>query len=439
MNSGNLNKQDVGQCPYGGNAASVADATLADPKVIADPHPLYRVLRSEDPVHYDPQLKMYLVTRYEDLQKVLSDPITFSVKHGYDEQHAKGFREEYEAIMEREGGGFFHDSIGIMNDPPGHTRIRRLLEKAFTARRVKQLEPGTQKIIGDIIEKIADRGRAEGMSEIAAPFTIGVICEQLGLSQYDAEKIQRGTEATVAQIGRMQDHEQMIANAKENAALQAFLIEHIRQRQKQPSEDMISDLVYARLDDDENPTLTFPEIVSLSRTLLVGGNHTTMTAMGTLLFVLATQPSVADQLQHVVDDERLLTRFIEELLRIEPPVIGLSRMTTREVELGGKTLPAGAHMLLVYGSGNDDEKEFQHPREFDMNRGNLGRHLSFGAGVHRCVGLALARMEIKIAAREISRRLDNIRLAVPLEQLKFLNSIASRTIDGLPLTFSRRT
>ena len=134
----------------------------------------------------------------------------------------------------------------------------------------------------------------------------------------------------------------------------------------------------------------------------------------------------------------MLSRFVEELLRIEPPVRGLSRMTTREAEVGGKILPKGAHMLLLYASANDDESVFPCPRQFDLTRANLGRHVSFGGGIHLCVGLSLARMEIKVAAREIVRRLDKIKLAIPGESITYLPTVATHSIARLPITFARR-
>jgi cytochrome P450 len=425
-----------GGCPVSGHGALLAEGTLTDPKILAHPNAFYDAMRADDPVHYDPKLGMYLVSRFEDLQTVLRDPITYSVERGYQEQYAKGFSDEFKEILIRDGGGFFPDAI--MSDPPRHTRIRKLMEKAFTAHRVKQLEPGITKIIIDLIEGFADKGHADAIKELAVPITIQVICEQLGLSRFDGDKIQRWSAAVTAQIGRMQTREQMQANAREICDLQNFLITSIREREKEPQEDMISDLVHARTDDTENPALTFAEVVSLARALLIAGNETTATALGNLLFILATKPEMARQLYEVADDDRLLTRFVEELLRIEPPVRGLSRMTTREVELGGKLLPEGAHMLLLYASANDDESEFPCPRNFDATRGNLGRHLSFGGGVHRCIGLSLARMEVKVAAREIIKRLDNIKLSIPPEDITYLPTVATRSIEHLPLTFTRR-
>ena len=415
---------------------TLADMSLTDPQILAHPTGFYRILRAEDPVHFDPKLGMYLVSRYEDLHRVLRDPLTYSVEHGYKEQYAKGFAAEFNEILIRDGGGFFPDAI--MTDPPQHTRIRKLMEKAFTAHRVKELEPRITAVVADLIEAIADKGEMDGVKDLAVPITVNVICEQLGLDHVDAHRIQRWSLAVTAQIGRMQNRAEMQANASEICDLQNYLITRIRARQAAPREDMISDLVHARAPDEANPTLSFEEVVSSVRALLIAGNETTATGLGNLLFILATQPDMARQLSEAVDDERLLNRFVEELLRIEPPVRGLSRMTTREVELGGRTLPKGAHLLLLYASANDDEAEFQCPRDFDIERGNLGRHLSFGAGIHRCVGLSLARMEIKVAAREIVRRLGDIRLAVPVEAITYLPTVATHSIASLPLTFSRR-
>lgn len=178
--------------------------------------------------------------------------------------------------------------------------------------------------------------------------------------------------------------------------------------------------------------------MSLVRALLIAGNETTTPALSGLLLILATRTDVLEALRSATDG-RLLTRCVEELLRIEPPVRGLSRMTTRKVELGGKVLPAGAHLLILYGSACNDEQVFPDPRTFDLSRGNLGSHVAFGAGIHRCIGAPLARMEIKVAARELIRRLEGFELAVPLEEIRYIPTVASHSIQSLPLRFQRRS
>ncbi|MCB1687260.1 MAG: cytochrome P450 [Halioglobus sp.] len=422
-------------CPVSGEI-KLGESSLSDPEIMARPLAFYRAMRKEQPVYFDPKLEMWLVSRYEDLQAVVKDPITFSVEKGYQEQYAKGFAGELQEILKRDGGGFFGDPI--MTDPPYHTRIRKLMESAFTAHRVKELEPRIAVIVGELIESFADKGQIDGVNDFSVPMTVRVICEQLGLEQFNAKNIQRWSLAVTAQIGRMQTHEQMLKNAEDLCELQNYLIARIREREAEPKEDMISDLVHARTDDEENPTLSFEEVVPLVRALLIAGNETTATALTNLLLILATEPKIAQQLSEAVDDDRLLSRFVEELLRLEPPVRGLARMTTKEAVVGGTTLPAGAHMLLLFASANDDETVFPSPREFDLNRANIARQMAFSSGVHRCVGLSLARMELKVAAREIVRRLDNIKLAIAPEDIRYLPTIATHSIESLPITFTRR-
>jgi cytochrome P450 len=424
------------KCPLTGGADLLERVSLVDPDISAQPTAYYHAMRERDPVHYDEKLGMYLISRYEDIQTIQRDPITYSVKHGYEAQYAAGFFAEFQQILERDGQGFFPDAI--MSDPPYHARIRKLMDSAFSAHRVRQLEPLIETIIRESIDEFIDRGECDGVKDFGVPVTIRVICKQLGIEVYDADKIQRWSHAVTQQIGRMQDREQMVENAREICDLQNFLIAQIRDREASPREDMISDLVHARAEGEENPTLTFAEVVSLVRALMIAGNETTATAMSNLLYILATQPAVAQLLQDAADDDRLLSRFVEELLRIEPPVRGLSRMTTKEVELGGKTLPDGAHLLLMYASANDQDDVFGCPRDFDMERPNLGRHVSFGGGPHRCIGLSLARMEIRVAAREVIRRLEGIKLAIPAEELRYLPTVATHSIESLPITFNKR-
>jgi cytochrome P450 len=395
-------------------------------------------MRAQDPVYYDAGIDTWLVTRYEDAQTVLRDPITYSLEHGYQDRYANGFVDELAEIMERDGGGFIRDIIAC--DPPGHTRLRRLIDKAFTAHRVKELEPRIRQIVIDLIEPLAAQGFGDGLKDIGAPLTARIICEQLGFDfdEVGTDKIARWTTALLDQIGRMQTHDQMLANAREMCDLQNYIIPHIRAREAEPREDMMSDLVHARLDDEENPTLSFAEKVSCVRAFLIAGNDTTAAALANLMLVLATDPGLARRLYEHADDDRFLSRFVEELLRAQPPVHGLFRTTTREVDLGGKRLPAFAQVCVLFASANYDEAEFACPHAIDVDRRNIANSLTFGAGIHRCIGAALARMEIKVAAQEIIKRLDDIRLTIPPEDIRYLPTLATQTVTRLPLTFTRR-
>lgn len=416
----------------------LAEATLTDPAVQARPRDYYRAMRHGDPIHFDEKLGSWLVTRHEDILAVQSDPMTFSVNKGYHEQQARGMHEEFRKYLREHGGGYFPDAI--MSDPPYHTRIRRLMESAFTAHRVKELEPRITAVVRELIEGVADKGQCDAVKDIAIPITIRIIVEQLGLDHGIEDKISRWSVAVTAQIGRMQNREQMLENAAQIAELQHYIIGKMKERESDPREDMISDIVHAKvkLEDGTEELLTFEEAVSLVRAILIAGNDTTATAIGNLFYLLATQPRIAELLDECAGDDRRLNRFVEELMRLEPPVRALSRMCTRETVVNGTTIPEGAHMLLVYHSGNDDETVFPDPRTFDMDRVNLGRHVAFGGGPHRCIGLALARMEVKVACREVARRLTDIRLAIPESEIRYVPTVATRTIESLPITYAKR-
>lgn len=426
-------------CPFSSQIMPLqGNESRLDPLIRNNPFPFYKALREQKPVYYDEKLDVYLVTRYEDALQVLRDPITFSQEHGYQDRYANGFVDELAEIIDREGGGFIRDIIAV--DPPAHTRLRKLLDQAFTAHRVHTLQPRIRQIVVDLIEPLAERGHGDGMKDIAAPLTAQIICEQLGLDfeEVGTERIARWTTALLAQIGRMQTREEMERNAREICDLQNYIMPIIRDREANPREDMISDLAHARLDDENNPTLSFEEKVSCVRALLIAGNDTTAAAITNLLFILATRPELTEQLRTSVDDDRLMSRFVEEILRLEPPVHGLYRTTMKEVKVGDTVLPPFAQICIMFASANDDEARFPDGRTLDIDRKNVGNNLTFGAGIHRCIGAALARMEIKVAAQEIIRRLDNIRLAIPVEEISYLPTLATHTIERLPLTFTRR-
>ncbi|MFA7585731.1 MAG: cytochrome P450 [Novosphingobium sp.] len=416
----------------------LATGTFTDPELMAHPLAFYRAMRKGDPVHYDEKLGSWLVTRHEDIGLVQSDPIAFSVNKGYHEQQARGMHEEFRDILREHGGGYFPDAI--MSDPPYHTRIRRLMEGAFTAHRVKDLEPRIRQIAVDLLDKVTAKGSADAVKDIAVPLTIRIIVEQLGLDHGMEDRISRWSVAVTAQIGRMQTREQMVENAHQICELQHYIIGKMKERETDRREDMISDIVHARVkhEDGSEEVLTFEEAVSLVRAMLIAGNDTTATAIGNLFFLLATRPDVAEGLRQAVDDDRLMNRFVEELVRLESPVRALSRMATRDVDVNGTVIPAGAHVMLVYASGNDDETVFPDPRKFDPARPNLGRHVAFGGGPHRCIGLALARMEVKVMAQEVARRMADIRLAIPAADVRYMPTVATHTIESLPITFTRR-
>jgi cytochrome P450 len=413
-----------------------ASATLADEDVQRHPFPFYRMLREADPVHFDPTLNAWLISRHADVRRVLLETEAFSMERGWRTNYAHGFVEEFVEILKREGGGFFPDVI--MTDPPFHTRIRRLMEKAFTTARVHSLEAGITARVAGILDALPAAGEIDGISDLAYPLTIGILAEQLGIHDVSHADIERWTLALSAQVGRMQTREAMLRNAADICELQRYVIAMIEDRRASPSADLVSDLVHARNEGEDEPALNFPELVACVRASIGGGSETTANAIASLLLVMATRPDAARRLGEGLDDGRIVNRFVEEVLRLYPPPRALSRVTTRDVELGGKQIPADSQVLIMFASANHDERQFPDAETFDLNRPNLATHVTFGAGIHRCVGVALARMEMAVVAREVSRRFRDLRLAIPTEKLAYLPSVSNHSLQRLPLAYAKR-
>lgn len=427
---------EVSGCPYYGEPAySLDECTFTDPAIQERPNAFYRALRERDPVHFDSKLGMYLVSRHEDLETIFRDPITYSQEIGYYRQMAHGHLDELKSILARDGGGFFPDVANI--DPPRHTRVRRLLQHAFTARRMKSLEPDFQTLVGSLIDGFVDRGEADGLHDLALPMAIGFSMQQLKVDDLDMATIRRWGGAYLSQFSLVQTREQMLATARELCDLQNYLIAFVRKRLAHREDDMLSDLIEARIADDQ-PELNFDELVATARAILINTHDSVSTAMINILFKVATDRAIAEQFYECANDDLRMGRFVEELMRLEPPVRALSRVATKPVTLGGKELPEGAHILVLFASANDDDAVFSCPRDFDASRPNLIKSMTFGSGVHLCLGISLARMQLRVAASQVARRLQNLRLAIPIEDIRYLPNLALLTMERLPLAFSRR-
>lgn len=420
----------MNDCPVSG-----ASFSLADPAAVANPYPYYETLREQRGVHFDAAMGMYVATRHEDIMTVLRDAATFSQELAWKKHFGHQYPDELRERLIRDGGGFFTDVL--QSDPPLHTRIRALLEQAFAMRRVVSLEPRIRAIIAKRVEAIADKGRIDGMHDLAVPLTNEIMCEQLGFPGEAAHRISAWGRAYIAQLHHHQTPEQFDANVKLICELQHFIIDRIREREAEPREDMISDLVHARLEDGTT-RLSFEEVVALTRGALIAGNDTTSRAITNFFHVIATRPEVAAHLETIIDDDKALGRFVEELLRYSPPVRALFRYVTTDTEVAGTPIPAGNFIMMAFASGNDDEAVFACPRTFDPQRDNVIRHVAFGGGIHLCAGIALARMEIRTTLREVMSRMKDIRLAIPPEDVPVAATASYRAFDSLPITFSRR-
>ena len=423
-------------CPAGQERLeSLAGVSFIDPAIQEKPFAYYRALRDGDPVHYETDLGMYLVSRHEDLMAVLRDPIVFSQELGYYRQMAHGHLDEMKEILAREGGGFFPDVANI--DPPRHTRVRRLLSQAFGRRRMKALEPQFERLVDELIDSFIESGEADGLHDLALPMAIAFSMQQLQVDDLDMGTIKRWGSAYLSQFSLTNTREDMIRAAHELCEMQNYLIALVRKRMETPEDDMLSDIIRADTPDEE--PLTFEELVATARMLLINTHDSMSTAFTNILFKVATDTAIAQQFYAAADDDSQMGRFIEELMRLEPPVRALSRVTTKPVTLGDTPLPEGAHLLILFASANDDEAVFECPRQFDASRINIRKSLTFGAGAHLCLGISLARMQLLVAAKQTARRMKNISLAIPIEDIRYLPNAALLAMERLPLRFAPQT
>ncbi len=423
-------------CPVGVERLdSLDDASFVDPAIQEKPFAYYRTLRYEAPVHFEKDLGMYLVSRHEDLTAVMRDPVVFSQELGYYQQMAHGHLDEVKDILQRDGGGFFPDVANI--DPPRHTRVRRLLSQAFSRKRMRSLEPQFQKIVDDLIDGFSRRGDVDGLHELALPMAIAFSMQQLQVDDLDMSTIKKWGSAYLSQFSLTNTREDMVRAAHELAEMQNYLIALVRRRIDSPEDDMLSDIIRAETQEEEQ--LSFEELVATARALLINTHDSMSTAFTNILFHVATDAGIATHFYDAADDDAGMGRFIEELLRLDPPVRALSRVTTEAVTLGGTELPKGAHLLVLFASANDDESVFECPRQFDPSRINLRKSLTFGAGVHLCLGVSLARMQLLVAARQTARRLRGLTLAIPVDEIRYIPNAALLAMESLPLTFTPET
>jgi cytochrome P450 len=408
-----------------------------DPAFIACPFPAYRRLRDEAPVVYVPHGRgFWFVTRHDLCQQAVADTATFSSKVktlAFDE-----FPPDLLAKMtDLARQGVPNIATLLTTDPPLHTRNRRLVSRAFTPRAVKEHEPFVRALCRDLIAAIPDVGEFDFVRSFAIPVPVQTIAQALAVPAERAEDFKRWSDAAVALIGSKLPDDEVLDSIRGGNELGAFVIEQIADRRLHPGTDVLSTLVHARLADDETEDLdsdaprqlSDEEIYSIVRQILVAGNETTTNLLTQMVVRFAREPQWWTAMR---DDPSIIPAVVEEALRMFAPSGVNQRITTREVTLGGVTIPAGASVLLVYLSADHDERVFADPEHFDPTRANLADHLAFGRGIHFCVGAALARMEARVALEELSRATNGFEL-VDADHLEWNSSFSLRAIRRLPV------
>ena len=405
------------------------DFNFTDPEVQECPFPFYASMRDEAPVYQVPGLGIYIVSRYEDIMTALKEPLLFSSKLGF---LAREIPASVQKVYDDAGLGEEVPTL-VSNDPPEHTRYRDLVDRAFTAKRVAGMEGYMLEVINETIDAFINDGEAEMVSQFAVPIPMKIIADQLGCSRDDMADFKRWSDSAVEPLGMLLTEERHVACAKDVVEFERYFLERIRDRRKNRTDDMLSDLVYAT--EGEEKELDDRELLSISRQFLVAGNETTTNTIASAIWLLIQN---SDQVDVLLKNPELFGRLAEEALRFESPVQGLFRMATEDTELGGTKIPKGSTVNLRYGSGNRDECVFKNADKFDVQRTDARRHLAFGGGIHLCIGQALARQEIKFAMKILLERIENMRFADPNFEVEHHPSMILRGIKKLPIKFDIR-
>jgi pimeloyl-[acyl-carrier protein] synthase len=390
------------------------------PEVHADPYPMYRRLREEDPVHETFQ-GVWVLSRYADVQSVLRDP-RFS-SDGRNSVLFEAFRES----IGQEAAQLQESSRNMLfRDPPDHTRLRALVNKAFTARVVEGMRHRAQTVVDGLLDKALARGSMDVVDDLAYPLPITVICEMLGVPEADHSRFREWSADVVLSLDPMMSVDLLARANRATEALAEYFSGLVAERRARPGQDLLTALIAA---ENQGRSLTEDELLSMCILLLVAGHETTVNLISNGLLALLRNPG---QLERLRAQPTLIRSAVEELLRYDSPVQLTGRIPLVDMEIGGKLIGKGQEVVAITGAANRDPAQFPDPDRLDLSRAD-NRHLAFGAGIHFCLGAPLARVEGQIAIGALIQRAPKIELAA--EELEWRETVTLRGLQRLPVAF----
>jgi cytochrome P450 len=398
-------------------------SNLRNPEVRANPYPFYAQLRTQDPIHWDEELGFWVLTRYTDIASVYHDP-RFS--------RAQGLRRGFERLPESEqviAEPVYRSFSKTMfySDPPYHTRLRGLVNSAFTPTAIEQMRPYVQRTVDELLDRVQTNGKMDVIHDFAYPLPILVIAQMLGLPAEDRIRFKKWSDDLFAILGSVPHAPDLMERAARSLTdLTNYITELSEARRRRPQDDLLTGLVEA-VEDGER--LTQEELVANVIILLSAGHETTSNLIGNGLLALLQNP---EQLQNLRAQPNLIASAVEEMMRYDNPVQIAYRSAAEDVEIGGKYIRKGQLVNSILAAGNRDPEHFSEPDRFDITR-NEGRHLGLGLGIHFCLGAPLVRLEAQVAFSAMLRRFPKIDLAT--ENLEWQEHPIFRGVKSLPVIF----
>jgi hypothetical protein len=369
------------------------------PEIRANPYPLYRQLREQDPIHWSELMASWVLTRYDDVVAVLRDPRFSTARRRTGNRFTEQLLE-----MQEQMGPIGQATTMLRADPPEHTRLRSLVSKAFTPRAVEAMRPHIQQIVDELLDAVEGSDRFDLIRDLAYPLPVIVIAEMLGVPPEHRDRFKRWSDDIVATLGGpMLSPELFQQAAASSREMTDYFRGVIEVRRKKPEDDLLSALIAA---EEQGEMLSEQELLATCVLLLVAGNETTTNLIGNGMIALLQHP---DQLEKLRDDPSLAESAVEEFLRYDGPVQATGRTATEDIEVGGTVIKEGQVAFTLLGAANRDPDQFPNPDALDITRQD-NRHVAFGHGIHFCLGAPLARVEAQIAFQTLLRRFPNPKL-----------------------------
>ena len=393
-----------------------------DPEILADPYPMFHQLRTEDPVHWSPAFNSWLVTRYSDVVSCSRDPRLSSVRMPvFISQLSESVQEEV-LPMARQFSTFL-----TFVDPPVHTRLRGLVNKALPPRFAEGWRPRIQSIVDSLLDAVQDARRMDLVGDFSAQLPAIVIADVVGVPPEDRVRFKLWADDIAAFVGGSFLPERALAAQRSMSEMRDYANDMVTRRRRDPGDDFISSMLAA---GEEDGKLDAEELFSLIITLLVAGHETTKDLIANGTLALLKHPN---QMQKLKDDPSLIANAVEEFLRYESPLQRTDRVAAEDLEICGKVIGKGQFVKLLLGAANRDPAQFPDPDRLDIER-HHNRQVAFGYGIHFCVGAPLARVEGQIALSSILQRWPELRLESD-GALEYQPNLALRALKSLPVAF----
>jgi len=401
---------------------------LDSPEFLANPYPIFDQMRSNDPIYWSAENSYWILTRYADILSLIQNENLSSNRIG---AHARRMPDE----TKKHFHPFFTavSSWMLMIDPPDHTRLRGLVNKAFTPRVVENMRELVQELVDDMLAAVTDRGRMDVMTDLANPLPATVIAELLGVLATDQRQFKAWSDDIALALSGID-----IASTKDELfalyelaqqsflALSDYFMDRVVELRRNPRENLLSALAQA---EEQGDRLTEDELFANCVLLMIAGHETTTNLIGNGILALLQNPGQREALSSNPD---LIISAVEELLRYDSPVQKMGRIALADIHVAGKQIKKGELVCFSFAAANRDPEQFESPKQLDITR-KPNRHLAFGHGLHYCVGAALARLEGQIAVNSVLRSLPKIQLAH--ETLEWYRNFTLRGLKSLPVAF----